>query len=202
MSLQSPDAHSMPSLCSPDGSLPEDDLAFMTLNMEDEMDLRAPYISMSEQDDLPLLISDDLMWGAHPETVNNLAKELKNAVSKQLTQPPSLVPHQQLQLQHHPQQQQQSIQTSTTSGGGGKQSTIDSSLAALLCGTVIIPQQQHPTLTTTTATNQQPSLLLKAAATDHMKRTTQLSVDDDDATDEDHIVSPLDVMGRPYKSKR
>lgn len=72
----------MPSLSSPDaGSLPEDDLAFMTLNMEDEMDLRAPYISMSETDDLPLLISDDLMWGAHPETVTLATKDIKMAAA-------------------------------------------------------------------------------------------------------------------------
>lgn len=39
-----------------------------SISMEDDMDLsmRAPYISMSEADDLPLLISEDLMWGALP----------------------------------------------------------------------------------------------------------------------------------------
>ncbi|XP_058055586.1 protein similar-like [Anopheles bellator] len=62
---KSPESSSLPSLCSPNGSLPEDELAFMSLNM-DELDLsmRAPYISMSEVDDLPLLTSDDLLWGA------------------------------------------------------------------------------------------------------------------------------------------
>uniref|UniRef100_A0A453YQD6 Uncharacterized protein n=1 Tax=Anopheles gambiae TaxID=7165 RepID=A0A453YQD6_ANOGA len=61
---KSPESSSLPSLCSPNGSLPEDELAFMSLNM-DELDLsmRAPYISMSEVDDLPLLTSDDLLWG-------------------------------------------------------------------------------------------------------------------------------------------
>lgn len=65
---KSPEGSSIPSLCSPNGSggCPEDELAFMTLNMDDDLDLsmRAPYISMSEVDDLPLLTSDDLMWGA------------------------------------------------------------------------------------------------------------------------------------------
>ena len=56
-------------MCSPNGSLPEDELAFMTMNIDDDMDLtmRAPYIPMSEGDDLPILMSDDLMWGAFPE---------------------------------------------------------------------------------------------------------------------------------------
>lgn len=66
---KSPAGSSLPSLCSPNGSLPEEELTFMTMNMEDDLDLsmRAPYISMNETDDLPLLISDDLMWGAFPE---------------------------------------------------------------------------------------------------------------------------------------
>lgn len=110
----------MPSLCSPDGSLPEDDLAFMTLNMEDEMDLRAPYIPMSEAEDLPLLISDDLMWGAHPEA---LTKELKNSIST-ITE----------SMQ---QQQRQTLENSIASN------KLDSSLAALLCEQVFMPQQQQ-----------------------------------------------------------
>ncbi|XP_063707108.1 hypoxia-inducible factor 1-alpha-like isoform X4 [Culicoides brevitarsis] len=53
---------------SPEGSMPslgspENDLAFITLTMEDDLDLRAPYIPMNETEDLPLLMSDDLMWG-------------------------------------------------------------------------------------------------------------------------------------------
>uniref|UniRef100_A0AAG5CSU2 Uncharacterized protein n=1 Tax=Anopheles atroparvus TaxID=41427 RepID=A0AAG5CSU2_ANOAO len=71
---KSPESSSLPSLCSPNGSLPEDDLAFMSLNM-DEIDLtmRAPYISMSEVDDLPLLTSDDLLWGAPAATIDGSA---------------------------------------------------------------------------------------------------------------------------------
>uniref|UniRef100_A0A182M9Y6 Uncharacterized protein n=1 Tax=Anopheles culicifacies TaxID=139723 RepID=A0A182M9Y6_9DIPT len=67
---KSPESSSLPSLCSPNGSLPEDELAFMSLNM-DELDLsmRAPYISMSEVDDLPLLTSDDLLWGVPAATI-------------------------------------------------------------------------------------------------------------------------------------
>ncbi|KFB52706.1 AGAP002942-PA-like protein [Anopheles sinensis] len=71
---KSPESSSLPSLCSPNGSLAEDDLAFMSLNM-DEIDLtmRAPYISMSEVDDLPLLTSDDLLWGAPAATIDGSA---------------------------------------------------------------------------------------------------------------------------------
>lgn len=107
----------MPSLCSPDDSLPEDDLAFMTLHMEDEMDLRAPYIPMNEAEDLPLLISDDLMWGAHPET---LTEEFKNSLGN-------------ITDKIH-QQKRQSIVCSKKE---------DSSLASLLCEQVSIPQKHQ-----------------------------------------------------------
>lgn len=159
----------MPSLCSPDGSLPEDDLAFMTLTMDDDMDLRAPYISMSEQDDLPLLISDDLMWGAHPESVNTMAKELKNAINKQ----------QQQQLHK---QQVQSLSPPVD------KSTIDSSLAALLCGTTGVAQQQQ----------QQPPLM-KAVIDQNMTKKTALDIEE---VEENHIVNPIDVLGRPFKCKK
>ncbi|XP_055700385.1 protein similar isoform X2 [Phlebotomus papatasi] len=81
---KSPEASSLPSLCSPNGSLQDDELAFMTMNMEDDIDLsmRAPYISMSEADDLPLLISEDLMWGAFPEGLN-LHKDMKEGMPKE-----------------------------------------------------------------------------------------------------------------------
>ncbi|XP_055850858.1 protein similar [Episyrphus balteatus] len=61
---KSPEASSLPSLCSPNSLSQEDDFPFMTMNVDDEIDLsmRAPYIPMNEQEDLPLL-TDDLMWG-------------------------------------------------------------------------------------------------------------------------------------------
>ncbi|XP_037944058.1 protein similar-like [Teleopsis dalmanni] len=60
---KSPEANSLPSLCSPTSLSQEDDFAFMTMSGEDEIDLttRAPYIPMDEQDNVPLL-TDDLMW--------------------------------------------------------------------------------------------------------------------------------------------
>lgn len=42
-----------------------------------DMSMRAPYISMSEADDLPLLISDDLMWGALPCDAPKFVQEPK-----------------------------------------------------------------------------------------------------------------------------
>ncbi|XP_053698187.1 protein similar isoform X2 [Sabethes cyaneus] len=83
---KSPEGSSIPSLCSPNGSgCPEDELAFMTLNMEDDLDLsmRAPYISMSEVDDLPLLTSDDLMWGAPPVSIDGTTGAGKYTMIKQ-----------------------------------------------------------------------------------------------------------------------
>lgn len=48
------------------------------MNMDDDIDLtmRAPYIPMSGGDDLPLLLSEDLMWGAFPEGLS-LHKDIK-----------------------------------------------------------------------------------------------------------------------------
>ncbi|XP_059610479.1 protein similar [Phlebotomus argentipes] len=102
---KSPEASSLPSLCSPNGSLQDDELAFMTMSMEDDIDLsmRAPYISMSEADDLPLLISEDLMWGAFPEGLS-LHKDMKEGMSKEAsnyTQQPS-----QMSMSQQQQQQQ------------------------------------------------------------------------------------------------
>jgi hypothetical protein len=64
--------------------LPEDDFAFMTLSMDEDIDLsmRAPYIPMSEADDLPLLISDDLMWGAQPDEIKEAISQIKMNSSK------------------------------------------------------------------------------------------------------------------------
>uniref|UniRef100_A0A1B0BRW3 Uncharacterized protein n=1 Tax=Glossina palpalis gambiensis TaxID=67801 RepID=A0A1B0BRW3_9MUSC len=54
---------SLPSLCSPNSLSQEDDFPYYTMNVDDMDDLtmRAPYIPMNEQDDLPLLTSDEFM---------------------------------------------------------------------------------------------------------------------------------------------
>ncbi|XP_067619773.1 protein similar isoform X3 [Eurosta solidaginis] len=74
---KSPDASSLPSLCSPNSLTQDDGFAFMTMNVDDDIDMtmRAPYIPMNEQEDLPLLTADDLMWcasnGLGNEELNN-----------------------------------------------------------------------------------------------------------------------------------
>lgn len=152
---KSPEGSSIPSLCSPNGSggCPEDELAFMTLNMDDDLDLsmRAPYISMSEVDDLPLLTSDDLMWGAAPVSI------VEGSSAKYLHLKDEFGGHQQQQQQHQQLQDSKSQITvnvvaradqpqnnSNTSNNHNIENNcnignkiIDSSLAALLCGNVI-----------------------------------------------------------------
>ncbi|EAT47829.1 AAEL001056-PA [Aedes aegypti] len=165
---KSPEGSSIPSLCSPNGSgCPEDELAFMTLNMDDDdltMSMRAPYISMSEVDDLPLLTSDDLMWGAPAAPVDSATAAAMVAAAGKYLVKEEYTPTQPLQ------QQQLSPQANntTTSVSAAKSTapsvtvtariadlssanshnnenncnignkTIDSSLAALLCGGNVI----------------------------------------------------------------
>lgn len=69
--LQSPGS-SLPSLLGEDSPPLEEGASISSLlglDMVDSLDsedlsVKAPYISMSEGDDLPLLMSHDLMWGA------------------------------------------------------------------------------------------------------------------------------------------
>lgn len=104
----------------------------MTLNMNDDLDMsmRAPYISMSESSELPMLIAEDLMWGAQPDlkhslniskkVESNLNNQLENFESQvQITQPQKLM--------------------------------VESSLASLLCSQLL----QHQHLQSTTASNDQ-----------------------------------------------
>lgn len=66
---------------------------FMNLQMEDDPDLvmKAPYIPMNFSDDLPLLMSNDLMWNNNeknknhtrvPENSSTLAQMLGSSVNK------------------------------------------------------------------------------------------------------------------------
>lgn len=70
---------SLPSLCSPHSSLLDEDQmsTFMNLQMDDETDLvmKAPYIPMNFSDDLPLLMTNDIMW-------NNNEKNHKTTQSR------------------------------------------------------------------------------------------------------------------------
>lgn len=84
---------SLPSLNSPSDSLVDDDQisTFMNLQMEDDPDLllKAPYIPMNVTDDLPLLMSNDLMWSSNekkhqqlPENNSSLAQLLSTSMNK------------------------------------------------------------------------------------------------------------------------
>lgn len=72
MVLQSPGASSLPSLLGEESSPLDEGTSMNTLlgldivdSLDsDDLSVKAPYISMSEGDDLPLLMSQDLMWGA------------------------------------------------------------------------------------------------------------------------------------------
>jgi hypoxia-inducible factor 1 alpha len=83
---------SLPSLNSPSDSLSDEDRlsTFMNLHTEEETDLvaKAPYITMNMGDDLPLLMSDDLMWNSNeksrssPDSSSSLAQLLCSSINK------------------------------------------------------------------------------------------------------------------------
>ncbi|XP_058117384.1 protein similar [Anopheles ziemanni] len=186
---KSPESSSLPSLCSPNGSLPEDDLAFMSLNM-DEIDLtmRAPYISMSEVDDLPLLTSDDLLWGAPAATIDGSAHGGPFGLSGKF-----FIKDEFGALEQTRQQQQQhqlligkqshglitditigatnsSTSARTDEGNNDSKSTqqsppppqpsIESSLAALLCGGNVISIQAQETQPNASGNNASNQILI------------------------------------------
>ena len=83
---------SLPSLNSPSDSLSDEDRlsTFMNLHTEEDSDLvsKAPYINMNMADDLPLLMSDDLMWNSNeksrssPDSSSSLAQLLCSSINK------------------------------------------------------------------------------------------------------------------------
>lgn len=102
----------------------------MTLSMDDDLDMtiRAPYISMSESSELPLLISDDLMWGAQPDI-----KQTLNITKKNEETPIIASSH-----NNNNNQQQQFFLADTFT----KNSSIDSSLTSMLCNQFLQQHQQ------------------------------------------------------------
>lgn len=94
--MQSSDCSLPPSLNSPGDSLGDEDQmsTFMNLQMEDDPDLnmKAPYIPMNNCDDLPLLVSQDIMWNNSTNERNksnvtnnsSLAQLLCSSVNKQM----------------------------------------------------------------------------------------------------------------------
>lgn len=78
---------SLPSLCSPNSSRNEE-FTFMTTSLDNndiDLSMRAPYIPMNENDDLPLL-TEDLMWSAFSDEVS-LHKDIKTCTEFQ-SEPP------------------------------------------------------------------------------------------------------------------
>lgn len=83
--FQSPDgSSSLPSLCSPNSMSHSDEFAFMSSSLENndiDLSMRAPYIPMNENDDLPLL-TEDLMWSAFSDELS-LHKNIKEVMLQQ-----------------------------------------------------------------------------------------------------------------------
>lgn len=100
--------------------------------------MRAPYISMSESSELPMLIAEDLMWGAQPDlkqTLNITNKTESNTENIDSQQPQ-------------------------------KPTAMESSLASLLCSQLLHQQQQQQQQQINqteqqTILNQQPDVKIK-----------------------------------------
>lgn len=151
--FQSPEGSSLPSLCSPNSLSQEDEFSYYTMNVDDMDDLtmRAPYIPMNEQDDLPLLTSDDYMWSSgNAFTPDEFSLHTKDSDNLQAFQMNQSLNYQQQQFTQQQQQMQQfsnslcSSPASTVSSMSPspiqqqyKQQLISadsSELASLLCG--------------------------------------------------------------------
>lgn len=96
--------------------------------MDDDLDMsmRAPYISMSESSELPMLIAEDLMWGAQPDIKQTLNMNKKIEMNDN-------------------NQQAENIACQIKSGASYQQqrSTMESSLASLLCNQLLQHQKQQ-----------------------------------------------------------
>ncbi|GBP02230.1 Protein similar [Eumeta japonica] len=123
---KSPEGSSLPSLCSPNSLSQEDEFSYYTMNVDDMDDLtmRAPYIPMNEQDDLPLLTSDDYMWSSGnaftPDEFSLHTKDSDNLQAFQINQSLNY------QQQQFTQQQQQMQQFSNSSLCSSPASTVSS----------------------------------------------------------------------------
>lgn len=97
--------------------------------------MRAPYISMSESAELPMLMAEDLMWGAQPDLKQTLNINRKPELNINNHNGESANVDQQLKTNATYQQQQQ------------QKSTMESSLASLLCNQIMQHHQQQLNLT-------------------------------------------------------
>jgi hypothetical protein len=108
----------------------------MTLSMDDDLDMsmRAPYISMSESSELPLLISDDLMWGAQPDI-----KQTLNITTKKIDDT-------QMDAAVNGNSNQQQFLIADVLNKNSSSSSFDSSLTSLLCNQFLQQHQQQQQL--------------------------------------------------------
>jgi hypothetical protein len=104
----------------------------MTPNMEEDIELamRAPYISMSESSELPLLIAEDLMWGAPPDLKQSIKSEVN--LNNTITLAPLALDESSKTRQTNFSQALQQPQ----------KSTLESSLATLLCSQMLQNQSR------------------------------------------------------------
>lgn len=95
--------------------------------MDDDLDMsmRAPYISMSESSELPMLIAEDLMWGAQPNLKHTFNVNRKIDL-----------------IENNRQIQTESFE-SPMKTYQQQRSSIESSLASLLCNQLLNHQKQQ-----------------------------------------------------------
>lgn len=104
-----------------------------------ELAMRAPYISMSESSELPLLIAEDLMWGAPPDLKQSIKNEVN--LNNTITLAPLVLDDKSRQTSNVSQALQQP-----------QKQTLESSLATLLCSQMLQSQSRGD--------NQQQQILL------------------------------------------
>lgn len=154
----------------------------MALNMDDDLDLsmRAPYISMSEADELPLLIAEDLMWGAQPEGLKEGLRDIKQQISLNL-------------MKDNGSNNMRNGNRNNYSEQSSK-SHMESSLAALLCSTLLHHQQQQSS----------EKLLQNSMSSSSHTRNPEIKIKivDSNAGDSihSHSASPVDGFSKGFKN--
>lgn len=103
--------------------------------MDDDLDMsiRAPYISMSESSELPLLISDDLMWGAQPNITFKKIDDSQQIIANNKNN--------NSKINNSNDNSNQLPQQFLLADVFTKNSSIDSSLTSLLCNQFLQQQQ-------------------------------------------------------------
>lgn len=148
----------------------------MTLNMEDDLDLnmRAPYISMSESAELPLLIAEDLMWGAQPDLKHALNMSKKTEFMNQSQQMNTFA-------KNNAYQQMMS------------KNQMESSLASLLCSTLLQQQLEQQQQQLNQSQNQH-QIILNHSPEVKIRILEQIGGSNDAG------VNPNDVLSQEFKN--